>query len=85
MELKIKIDNRKTEAKAFLEYLKKLPFIEIESGLNMPAITKKPISKKLNLKQQKIMSDVRKAVKFVNDVKLGRKKGRPIQDLLNEL
>lgn len=36
MELKIKIDNRKNEAKAFLEYLKKLPFIEIKNDKPTP-------------------------------------------------
>ena len=29
MELTIRIDNRKKEAKAFLDYMKNLPFIEI--------------------------------------------------------
>lgn len=44
MEIKLKIDNRKKEAKAFLEYMKNLPFIEIQDDKpRYNALTEKSI------------------------------------------
>ncbi len=54
MELTIKIDQRKKEAKALLEYLKKLPFVEVT--------TDKP---RYNEETEKAICDVRKGLGLI--------------------
>ena len=50
MEIVLKIDQRKKEAKALIEYLKNLPFVEIE---NMPN------KKRYNIETEKAIDDAR--------------------------
>ena len=57
MEITLKIDQRKKEAKALLEYLKNLPFVEIDSKSRYNAETEKAIHDVRNKKTTAIDLD----------------------------
>ncbi len=78
MEITIRLDQRKKEAKALIEYLKNLPYIDVE--------TKQELGKteeKITPKQKKLINTL-KRVKSNAD-KGNTKMFRPINELLDEL
>jgi len=55
MELTLKFDQRKKEVKALIEYLKSLPYIEVETQTDLG----KPNHEKLNVNEQKDLKNLR--------------------------
>lgn len=64
MEIVLKIDQRKKEAKALIEYLKNLPFVEIE---NMPN------KKRYNIETEKAIEDARTGNTYTTNLEELRK------------
>ena len=80
MELTIKLDQRKKEAKALIEFLRNLPFVEVE--------TKEDLSKtelnNLSVKEQKYVANLRKVAKDVKQKKK-KKKYQSLDSFLDEI
>ena len=64
MEIVLKIDQRKKEAKALIEYLKNLPFVEIENMSN---------KKRYNTETEKAIDDARAGKKYATSLEELRK------------
>jgi hypothetical protein len=80
MELTIKLDQRKKEAKALIEFLRNLPFVEVE--------TKEDLSKtelnNLSVKEQKFVANLRNVAKDVKQ-NVGKKKYQSLDSFLDEI
>ncbi len=71
MQFTIQVPDKK--ASFFLELIKSLKFAKVAA-----------VEEELSPKEQ-LKADIRQAVKEVNLIKQGKMKGRPVEDLLNEL
>ncbi|SEF83815.1 hypothetical protein [Algoriphagus boritolerans] len=68
--MKLLVEIPDEKAKSFLEMLKKLTYVKTE---------------KLNRKDEEFYEGLKEAVKEVNLIKEGKKKGKPLFEFLNEL
>jgi hypothetical protein len=57
----------------FIKLIKKLDYVEIKD------------TKKVSTAKQKFLDEFKDAIEEVNQIKAGKKKGRPFQELLDEL
>jgi hypothetical protein len=79
MEITVKIDQRKKEAKALVAYLRNLPFVEVEAKINECA---KSVDEKLTKKQLAWINRLRNVKAEIDS---GTFKGNPISKVMDEL
>ena len=68
--MKLLVEVPEDKASFFLELLQQLPFVK---------------SKKVGKEEEKFYEGLREAVEEVNQIKAGKKKGKPLVEFLNEL
>jgi phage tail tube protein FII len=79
MEITLKIDQRKKEAKALVEYLRNLPYVQVETKNRT---NDKSYNDNLTTKQLAWINRLRKVNK---EIDAGTFKGNPISTLMDEL
>lgn len=79
MEITLKIDQRKKEAKALVEYLRNLPYVQVETKNRT---NDKSDNDNLTTKQLAWINRLRKVKK---EIDAGTFKGNPISKLMDEL
>jgi len=72
--MKLVIDVKDSKAELFLEFLKTLSYVKV-----------KPVPAEKADEKDAIIASVKQAVEEMKLVKAGKLKGRPVQDLLDEL
>jgi hypothetical protein len=72
--MKLVIDVKDSKAELFLEFLKTLTYVKV-----------KPAPAEESDEKAAIIASVKQAVEEMKLVKAGKLKGRPVQDLLDEL
>lgn len=78
MEITLKIDQRKKEAKALIEYLRNLPFVEVETKQGLGKVEKE----KITPKQRKLINTLKRVKRNADS---GNYKTQSIESFLNEL
>lgn len=75
MEYIITINPKNAQAKAFLEYAKKLDFL---------SVTEKKANVYTN-KEEEFRKNLKEALQEAKDIRAGKKKAIPLEDFLNKL
>ena len=70
--MKVTVDIKDSKATLFMDLVKNLSFVKIVEVEEAPS-------------KQKVLNGIREAVKEVKLIKAGKLKGKPIQQLLDEL
>ena len=70
--MKVTVDIKDSKATLFMDLVKNLSFVKIVEVEETPS-------------KQKVLNGIREAVKEVKLIKAGKLKGKPIQQLLDEL
>jgi hypothetical protein len=69
--MKLLIEVKDSKAAFLLELLRSLPFVKVKETVND--------------ERETVLEGIREAVEEMKEIKAGRKKGRPLSDLLDEL
>ncbi len=81
MVFTLTIDQRKKEAKALIEYLQNLPFVEVETKQSIT----KTAEKDLTPSQKKWVDELKKSIKESKEVATGKRKKQTLKSFLDEI